>query len=220
MSIMRRANATPQELILHSSAGLLSEHVERHFAFDEAIDAIHFGWPNVRAYSSFHSSRTLIRALRRGPGSEEYADLQEGYRELVNGALRHAATLGWTRRTPLGAFVHFSPTGLLVVTRSGTVRTAFFLGMRHNGFVDALTEPPHEQVGEVPAHQSAERLYFCRVVRPALARIRSMPAPHATTHLAEYAVLRGCPDLAGIAKFSLWLDACRTVGWNPQEGST
>ena len=204
------------DLVLHSTPEFLAGHVERHFAHTRALDAAHFAWPMLRQNPAFNSPRTLIRALRRGPGSAEYADLQGGYRLVVTQTIRHSTALGWRRGTPRGATLHLSPTGMLVVVRSGTVASAFFAGMRP---ADSWTNDSRDCRADRPDADSPVRAYFRAVVRPALTLISTTPEPDAATHLSEYAVLAECPGIACARKFAGWCDACCQVGWNPEGGS-
>lgn len=218
---MKLSFHTPKQLAtvaLHDNESALEDHAEKHFAFDQAISALHFAFPALTSNLSFASPRTLIRALRRGPDSAEYGDLLEGYALIVRTTMTHARKLNWARRAPSGATAFFSPTGMLVVTKGGVLRTAFIAGLRDG------QEPQDDRYSarhkdEVPVPDDAPLAHFSSVFKPAIAMLKRAPASKRPGHPAEYGVLRDCEGIDQRPDFGQWLAFCATAGWTfGQEG--
>ena len=110
--------------------------------------------------------------------------------------------------------VHFSPTGLLVVTRANVVRSAFIAGLLNDGALrnEGLTDSP---LG--PDHFADDLVYryFTSVFKPAVAMIKRAPSRRACTQTGEYGVLRDCEGIGTRPLFAHWLNHCRIAGWSP-----
>lgn len=218
---MKLSFDTPTQLAtvaLHDSESSLEAHVEKHYAFDQAISALHFAFPALTRNLSFASPRTLIRALRRDSESAEYRDLLDGYALIVRTTMSHARKLNWARTAPSGATAFFSPTGMLVVTKDGVLRTAFIAGLRDG------QEPQDDRYSarrkdEALAPDDAPFAHFSNVFKPAIAMLKRAPASKRPGHPGEYGVLSDCEGIRRRLDFGQWLAFCATAGWTlGQEG--
>lgn len=203
-------------LVLHHDLQSMAEHIERHLAFDRVVTALHFAFPELATNYSFASSRSIIRALRRDPDSAEFMDLRDGYLTLVETTIEHAAKLKWLRRTPRGATVYFSPTGMLVVQAQGIIRTAFLAG-----FPDDAAEPedefPVKRGTGGGGDEDPALAHFNEVFKPAVTMLKRAPTKARPGHPSEYGVLRACEGIGTRPTFPEWIDFCGRVGWHPLE---
>lgn len=197
-------------ITLHDGLERFEDHVERHVALSPVIDALQVAFPDLPAVMV--TAKSVIRALRRGPGHEEFDDLVAAYGALASATIAQAKTLGWTTRTSTAATLHFSPTGLLAVTTGGTLRTLFLAGFQ----ADAETAPDWDHRPEAPAPDDAAQRYFALVVKPALHMLQRAPSQREPLRPAEYGLLpQRCSALRQGMRFHRWLDYCRLAGWDP-----
>jgi hypothetical protein len=142
--------------------------------------------------------------------------LRDGYLTLVETTIEHAEKLKWLRRTPRGATVYFSPTGMLVVQAQGIIRTAFLAGFRDDA-VESLDGSPVEQDTFGGGDDDPALAHFNEVFKPAMAMLKRAPTKARPGHPSEYGVLRACEGIGARSTFPEWIDFCGRVGWHPQQ---
>jgi len=193
---------------LHASRELYLDHVEKHFAKTEALQALGFAMPEVAALPEFGSDRALIRALRCDAADPRAMQVLDGYARCAAATLDEAAALGWIVSPRAGTTIAFATSGLLAVIDGGVLRTMFFAGIESqedraarlgHSDADAAAERRRE------ATWSADERHFYRVFRPAIQLIRKMPDDAVAGACSQYGALKRVLPSASALRFEAWL---------------
>ena len=195
-------------VLLHSSRDRYLDHVEKHFAKAESLQALAFALPTTARSPEFASDRALIRALRCDARDPRSANVIKSYAHCAVQTLNEAAALGWLVSPTPGTTIALATSGLIAVIDRGVLRTMFFAGIecpisRADRLCHSAADTAAEQ--RRAAAWSAEEQYFYRVFRPALQLIRSLPDDAVAGASSQYGALKRVLPSASALRLAGWL---------------